>query len=85
MHEYTIAVAVVERASREARSRGAHRVRKLRLRIGMYSAVEPALLESAFEFARLDTPCADAALEIVSGGEPDDLIIEQVDIEVARV
>jgi Zn finger protein HypA/HybF involved in hydrogenase expression len=85
MHEYTIAVAVVERASREARIRGSGRVRKLRLRVGTYSAVEPALLESAFEFARLDTPCADAALEIVSGGDPDDLIIEQVDIEVANV
>lgn len=85
MHEYTIACAIVDRASREARQHGSERVRKLCLRVGTYSAVEPALLESAFEFARMDTPCADAELEITSGGAPDDLIIERVDIEVAHV
>jgi hydrogenase nickel incorporation protein HypA/HybF len=64
MHEYSIVGAVIARAEREARERGACAVRKLSLRVGELAGVEPALIEAAWTALRPGTLCAGAALAI---------------------
>ncbi len=64
MHEYSIALALMERIDAEAASRGAVAVHCVRVRIGGLSGVEPELLRSAFEIVRERTICHAATLEI---------------------
>jgi len=63
MHEYSIVRAFVDRASDEARKRGAT-VKGLSVRIGALAGVEPELLKIAYETFREQTLCADAALDV---------------------
>ena len=65
MHEYSLVLAMMERIDREAASRGAVAVHRVRLRIGELSGVEAVLLASAFDIVREQTLCARAELEIV--------------------
>lgn len=64
MHEYSIALALMERIEAEAAARQAVAVQRVRLRIGGLSGVEPELLRSAFEIVRERTICQEAALDI---------------------
>lgn len=64
MHEYSIALALMERIDAEASSRGAVRVHRVRVRIGGLSGIEPDLLRSAFEIVREGTICQAAVLDI---------------------
>ena len=60
MHELSIAVRLVDLASEAARDAGP--IEAVRVRVGTLSGVVVEALEFAWEAAREDTPCADAAL-----------------------
>jgi len=64
MHEYSIVSALMERVESEARERNAACVRRVRVRIGELSGVDPELLASAYEVFRERTLCEDAELAI---------------------
>jgi hydrogenase nickel incorporation protein HypA/HybF len=64
MHEYSIATALIERVELEAQKQGARAVRRVAVRLGELSGVEPELLSTAFELARESTCCSSAALDI---------------------
>ncbi len=64
MHEYSIAAALLERVAAEADKYGARSVRRVTVRLGELSGVEPELLSAAFELARENTACASAELEV---------------------
>ena len=82
MHEYSIVQAMFDQIERIASSHGAHAVRRIRVTIGEYAGVEPALFQSAYEVFRVGTPCADAVLLIDRVPAGDELILEQVELEV---
>jgi hydrogenase nickel incorporation protein HypA/HybF len=64
MHEYSIALALMERIDAEADTRRALSVHRVRVRIGELSGIEPELLRSAFEIVRERTRCQSAVLDI---------------------
>jgi hydrogenase nickel incorporation protein HypA/HybF len=64
MHEYSIAAALIERVEAEAEKHRARSVRRVGVRLGELSGVEPELLATAYELAREATLCASAELEI---------------------
>ncbi len=115
MHEYSIVQALLDLVEVEARKRNATSVRRVRVRVGALSGVEPDLLLSAYNLVREHSVCQGADLEIhqvgarwtcpqcatdlPSGqrlqckacGVParldagDEIILEQVELEVAHV
>ena len=62
MHELSIAQALLDQVESIARERGAARAASVTVRIGPLAGVEPALLERAFEVARLRSACTAQAL-----------------------
>jgi len=62
MHELSICMELIDQVEAIARSHDAERVDTIVLRIGSLSGVEPGLLESAFEMARLGTVAEHARL-----------------------
>lgn len=68
MHELSIARSLLHRVDEEARRHQASGVRRVRLRLGELSGVEPELLRSAFELLRAGTLCdsCDLAIERVA-------------------
>jgi hydrogenase nickel incorporation protein HypA/HybF len=64
MHEYSVVSSLIASAEARAREHGALAIHRLWVRIGELSGVDPDLLVSAFELARLGTFCADAALDV---------------------
>lgn len=64
MHEYSIARALIGRATEEANRHGATSVAMVRLAIGRQAGLEIDLLRTAFELAAPRTACAGARLEI---------------------
>jgi hydrogenase nickel incorporation protein HypA/HybF len=64
MHEYSIVQAMFEQIESTARSRGAVAVRRVRVRIGELSGVDPALLRTAYDTFRVRTICEEAPLEL---------------------
>jgi len=64
VHEYSIVAALLERAEAEAQRLEASAVSRLTVAIGELSGVETGLLRSAFELARVGTPCAGAELSL---------------------
>lgn len=64
MHELSVAVSLVETASRHAADHGAARVRSVRVRIGALSGVEPDALAFSFPVAARSTRCEGAALDV---------------------
>jgi hydrogenase nickel incorporation protein HypA/HybF len=66
VHEYSIVRALLDTVEQQARARRAIAVRKLTVRIGELSGVEPRLLASAFGIFRESTVCAGAELVIVA-------------------
>lgn len=65
MHEYSIIAALVARVGREIEPRPGAVARKLHVRIGGLSGVDPELLRTAFATLRERGCCAAAELEIV--------------------
>lgn len=65
MHEYSIVSALVDRVQREAAAHPGAVVRRLRVRLGELSGVEPELLRTAFETFRGASVCAAAELELL--------------------
>ena len=64
MHEFSIVQALLGRIEEQARAHGATAVRRVSLRIGELSGVEPDLLASAYEVFRDRTACARAELDV---------------------
>lgn len=64
MHELSIAMSLVERASEEAERRGGCRVEAVYLRLGPLSGVVEDALRFSWDLATADTPVAGARLEI---------------------
>ena len=65
LHEYSIVQALVERVEAIARERNALAVRRLLVRIGELSGVEPELLATAFTTFRANTVCEGAEMTIL--------------------
>jgi hydrogenase nickel incorporation protein HypA/HybF len=82
MHEYSLVQAMFDRIDDIVRDRGAVSVRRVRVRMGEFSGVDPALFQTAYEVFRVKTWCADAPLEITRAGRTDDLLLEQLELEV---
>ena len=82
MHEYSIVQAMFDQIARVLRTHDAQAVRRIRVQIGEFAGVDPALFQSAYEVYRIGTPCADAVLQIERVPAGDDLILEQVELEV---
>ena len=115
MHEYSIVQALLDLVGAEARKHKATGVRRIRVRVGELSGVEPELLLSAYNLVREHSVCQGADLEIhqvgarwtcpqcatdlptgqrlqctACGGPArlaagDEIILEQVELEVAHV
>ncbi len=66
MHEYGIVQALLRQVEAEARRREATTVRRVRVRIGALSGVDPELLRRAYESFRAGSICAGADLEVVA-------------------
>lgn len=64
MHELGICRSILSQAGRIARDNGAERIDRIVVRIGPLSGVEPALLQRAFEFARVTAGQDSAVLDI---------------------
>lgn len=64
MHEMSVAQNLLELLEEEARKQGAHRVTRLRVRIGELSGVEPELLRTAFQYLSPGTLAEGAVLEL---------------------
>ena len=65
MHEMGIAVRVYEACRETLRDHPPGRIEKVRLAVGELSAVEPDLIEFAWQAVTADTPDAGAELEVV--------------------
>ena len=82
MHEYSLVQAMFDQISEVMRQRGAIAVHRVRVRLGQFAGVEPALFRTAYEVFRVNTPCAGAPLEIDEVASSDDLILERLELEV---
>jgi hydrogenase nickel incorporation protein HypA/HybF len=65
MHEYSLVLSLIERVEAEALANKAKSIKRVTIRVGALSGVEPELLSSAFEIARTGTKCEDATLVVV--------------------
>lgn len=65
MHEYSIVQSLLHRVETEARAHGASAVRRVKMRIGELSGLEPELVRSAYDLVRAGGLCAAAELEII--------------------
>ena len=64
MHEFGLAVRMIELAEEAARAAGATRIESIRLEIGALAGVVPEALEFAYRGAREGTLAADATLDV---------------------
>lgn len=64
MHEVGIMESALGEVLSQARAHGAHRVRRIVIRIGTLAGVEAEALRFAFDVVTRDTIAADAELEI---------------------
>ena len=83
MHEYSIVQAMFEQIERVRRQHGAASVRRIRVSIGDGAGVDPVLLERAYDVYRIGTPCEAARLELARVAESEELLLEQLELEVA--
>ncbi|RTR01103.1 hydrogenase maturation nickel metallochaperone HypA [Halomonas nitroreducens] len=65
MHELGLCRSLVDQACRVAERHGATRIRRIRLRVGPLSGVEPALMQTAFPLAGRHTAAEGARLEMI--------------------
>ena len=98
MHEYSLVLAMMERIDREAASRGAVAVHRVRLRIGELSGVEAVLLASAFDIVQVPArwECPQCRAEVAQGqilqcatcqvparlAHGDEILLDQIEMEV---
>lgn len=82
MHEYSLVQAMFDRIGELAGERGAIAVRRVRVRIGEFAGVEPALFQTAYDVFRIKTICADAPLDIEPVAASDELLLERLELEV---
>ncbi len=64
MHEFSIALSIVDIAEKEVLKHKASAVERIELEIGNLSGIEPQALDFAWEIAVNDTVLAEAAKEI---------------------
>lgn len=64
MHEFSLAVSLINAIERKAKEMGAKRAIRVKLRIGLAAAVVPEFLREAFEIAKLGTIAEETILEI---------------------
>lgn len=64
MHEYSVVSSLLATAEAQAQGHAATSIRRVVVRIGELSGVDPDLLASAFELAREGTLCGEASLEV---------------------
>ncbi len=83
MHEYSLMQAMFEQIGGVVAAKRARAVHRVRVRIGTAAGVEPDLFRTAYEVFRVRTVCADAPLEIVAIEASDELVLDQLELEVA--
>jgi len=66
VHEYSIVQSLMGHIEGQARAHGAVAVRRVAIRIGELSGVEPDLLRSAYDLVKERTLCAGAPLDITA-------------------
>jgi hydrogenase nickel incorporation protein HypA/HybF len=64
LHEYSIVASLLGRVEETLQSYKVTSVRRLHLRIGELSGIEPELLRTAYDMCRVGTPCEQADLEV---------------------
>ncbi len=64
MHEYSIVLALIEQCEQHAAQHQANSVKRVCIKVGVLSGVEPELLKSAFDTFKLDGICKEAELEM---------------------
>ncbi|MDH4003053.1 MAG: hydrogenase maturation nickel metallochaperone HypA [Xanthomonadales bacterium] len=67
MHELSVCQGLMRQVEQVAANNNAKSVKRILLRVGGLSGVEPSLLQSAFEIARAGTIAEHAELEIEDG------------------
>ena len=82
MHEYSLVQAMFDQIRRAMSERDAIAVRRVRVRIGAFAGVEPALFRTAYDVYRVGTACAGASLEIVDASDTDELTLDQLELGV---
>ena len=82
MHEYSLVQAMFDQIGEVLRQHDAVAVRRVRVRLGQFGGVDPALFRTAYDVFRIHTFCDAAPLEIIDVPASDDLILEQVELEV---
>jgi hydrogenase nickel incorporation protein HypA/HybF len=83
MHEYSLVQAMFDQIGEVIAAQRARSVRRVRVRIGTDAGVEPVLFQTAYDVFRVKTLCADAPLEIVTVDASDELVLAQLELEVA--
>ena len=83
MHEYSLVQAMFDQIGGVMAAQRARSVRRVRVRIGTQAGVEPVLFQTAYDVFRVKTMCAGAPLEIVSVDASDELVLDQLELEVA--
>lgn len=64
MHEFSLAMRLIEAVERKAEEIGAVGVARIKLRVGLATTVVPEFLSEAFNIAKLGTIAEDAKLEV---------------------
>lgn len=64
MHEYSIVMSLIDAVRAEMDLHGASSVRRVVVRVGELSGVDPELLVTAYSTFSQDTVCRDAELEL---------------------
>ncbi|MCL1039193.1 hydrogenase/urease nickel incorporation protein HypA [Shewanella submarina] len=64
MHEYSIVSALIEQCQQHAADNQAKGIARVVVKVGVFSGVEPALLQTAFDTFKLEGICRDAELEL---------------------
>lgn len=83
MHEYSLEQAMFDQIDGVVAAQRARAVRRVRVRIGTQAGVEPALFHTAYDLFRVKTICDGAPLEIVAVAASDELVLDQLELEVA--
>jgi hydrogenase nickel incorporation protein HypA/HybF len=65
MHEYSIIEALLDQCEKEAKKAGTNKILNITVKVGKLSGIEPALLQSAFEFFSEDSFSKGAKLNLL--------------------
>ncbi|GLP97304.1 hydrogenase maturation nickel metallochaperone HypA [Paraferrimonas sedimenticola] len=64
MHEYSIVLALLDQCHQQAQQHQADSVKRVSIKVGVLSGVEPDLLATAFDTFKLEGICREAELEM---------------------